>query len=157
VGGKHGPISLGKYVEIHETAMRALEAKGYVLDHDLRIERVAGGLLIEGRIHCPGGITVDVTKLVAILYGEGEAAIVQTKTYSYHAQLQDFGALLRYCGPHLDHNRYHHKHTFDVLAGDIEGTVGPVDEDTRPTLAEVITEACDWYFQHAHEVETRRA
>ena len=156
MGGKHSRIELGKYLEIHEAAMRGLEGKRYVLGHNLRIERVASGLLMEGRIECQGGIAIDVDKLLAILLGVGEGAIVQTTAYTYHVQLQGFGPLLRYCGPHIDHNQFHHKHTYDVLAGDIEGTVTQVDADDRPTLAEVITEACEWYFANAQQVEMRR-
>ena len=109
---------------------------------------------------CVGGIAIDVTKRLAILSGEddGDGAIVQTVSYTYHAQLEGIGNLLRYCGPidipdRPDHKPFHHKHTYDVLRGDVEGSVTEVDAYERPTLAEVIAEACDWYFEHAHEVE----
>jgi hypothetical protein len=127
MGGKHGPIEIGKYLEIHESAMRGLEAKHYVVGHDLKIEPAQRGLLMQGSIDCQGGITIAVTKVLGILSGIGAAARVQTTAYTYHVQLQGFGPLLRYCGPHddkahPDHKPFHHKHTYDVLAGDSEGT-----------------------------------
>jgi hypothetical protein len=165
VGGKHAPIALGKYLEIHETAMRRLERDNrYVLPEGagLTIERVDDGLLISGRIRCVGGIAIDVTKFLAILAGEGDSAVVQTVSYTYHVALEGLGNLLRYCGPHddvahPDHKPFHHKHTYDVLRGDVEGHVTEVDAEERPTLAEVITEACAWYFEYAQAIEALRS
>jgi hypothetical protein len=37
LAGKHAPIELGKYVAIHETAMRALVRDGHVVREDLRL------------------------------------------------------------------------------------------------------------------------
>jgi hypothetical protein len=163
VAGKHAPIELGKYIDIHGTAMRSLERDNYVLPggDGLGIERVDGGLLMSGRIVCVGGVTLDVTKLLAILSGEGDGAIVQTTSYTYHAMIEGLGNLLRYCGPHdtpehPDHKPYHHKHTYDPLGEEVEGHLEEVDPDSRPTLAEVISEACRWYFDHAEEIEARR-
>jgi hypothetical protein len=162
LGGKHAPIELGKYIEIHETAMRGLERDRSVFSDDLAFESVEGGVLLEGRIHCAGGILIDVTKALAIRGGEGESAIVQTATYTYHAQVEGLGNLFRYCSPHdteaqPDHNPFHHKHTYDLLAGDVVGNLTEVDAEERPTLAEVIREACAWYYENAEEVERRRS
>ncbi len=163
MAGKHAPIEVGKYFEIHAAAMRALERAGRVLRgcDGLTVEPVARGLLMSGRIQCAGGITIDVAKRLAILDGEGESAIVQTAAYTYHVMVDGLGNLLRYCGPHDDeahpgHKPFHHKHSYDVLRDDVEGTVATVDAETRPTLAEVITEACAWYYEHAAEIEVRR-
>ena len=158
MAGKHAPIELGKYVEIHGTAMRALERKRMVLPgggDSLAFDRTPAGLLIAGRIECVGGVAIDVEKVLSI-DGEGEGAIVQTISYTYHAQIKGLGNLLRYCGPHKDHNCFHHKHSFNLLTGDVVGTLDSIDEENRPTLAEVIEEACNWYFEHASEVESRK-
>jgi hypothetical protein len=165
VAGKHAPIELGKYLEIHETAMRCLERENrYVLPEGggLTIDRSDGGVLMYGRIRCVGGISIEVTKLLAILEGQGDRAIVQTVSYTYHVMLEGLGNVFRYCGPHDDgahpgHKPFHHRHTYDVLRGDVVGTVAEVDAEERPTLAEVIAEACVWYHDHAHEIETLRA
>jgi hypothetical protein len=45
---------------------------------------------------------------------------------------------------------------YDVLNGDLVGDWSEVDPEERPTLAEVITEACSWYYEHAAEVEAHR-
>jgi hypothetical protein len=76
--------------------------------------------------------------------------------------VEGLGNLFRYCGPHdddahPDHKAFHHKHAYDLLGGDVVGTVSKVDPEERPTLAEVITEACSWYYERAHEIEQRRA
>lgn len=160
VGAKHAPIELGKYLEIHETAMRSLERdKSYVLPggDGLGIERVDTTLLIAGRIQCSGGILIDVRKVLAILEGEGDTAIVQTVSYTYHALAEDIGSVLRYCSPHTDHNFFHHKHTFDALNGDVHGHVTEIETDKWPTLSEVICEVCKWYYDNATAIEAMRA
>jgi hypothetical protein len=138
--------------------MRALEREGSVLPggDGLVFDPAPQGVLISGRVQCAGSIMIDVAKRLTVLSGEGEMAIVQTVAYTYHAVVEDVGNLFRYCGPHADHNQFHHKHQYDVLSGDVEGTVIQVEADARPTLAEVIREACAWYYAHAEEVEARR-
>jgi hypothetical protein len=72
-----------------------------------------------------------------LLAGDGPNALVQTATYTYHVTVEGLGNLLRYCGPHddeahPDHKPYHHKHVYDVLRGDVEGTVAEVDPERAP-------------------------
>src|SRR5579864_9334737 len=125
MAGKHAPIELGKYLEIHQTAMRALERSGCILPggDGLAIEvGNPGRLLIEGRIRCVGGMAVEVTKVLAVLGDEGDRAPARTIAYTYHVLLEGFGNVLRYCGPHddeahPDHKPFHHKHAYDVLHG----------------------------------------
>jgi hypothetical protein len=111
LGGKHSPIELGKYLSIHQAAMGSLERDGRVLPggDQLSVQRVERGVLIEGRIRCPGGIAIDVTKVLAVLSGEGDTAIVQTVAYTYHVRIEGLGNLLRYCGPHDDEAHRDHK------------------------------------------------
>ncbi len=144
--------------------MRALERDGKVLlDGDgLTIERSGGGVVIEGRIQCAGGITIYVTKRLTVLGGDVGGDVVQTDSYTYHVMVEGLGNLLRYCGPHDDeahpeHKPFHHKHTYNVLRGDVEGGVSEIEPERRPTLAEVIIEACRWYYDHADEIEAIRA
>ena len=164
MGGKHAPIELGKYIEIHDAAMRSLERDKHVEPggDGLTLDHAARGYLMRGRIRCIGGILIDVTKLLEIQSGGGPTAMVCTSAYTYHVLLEGVGNVLRYCGPHdtpehPDHNPFHHKHTYDVLRGDVSGTVSEIDPDDRPTLAEVIGEACHWYFENAEAIERLRA
>ena len=147
---------MGRYLEIHATAMRTLERDGRVLpDGDgLTIEPVARGLLIEGRVHCAGSLIVEVWKLLAIAR-EGPVTTAQTTSYTYQVMVDGLGDLFRYCGPHK-HRPFHHKHTYDVL-GDDAGAWVKVDPEERPTLSEVIWEASECYFKHADQIEARRA
>ncbi len=63
--------------------MRGLERERHVLHDDLKVDPVARGVLMSGRIHCAGGITIDVTKLLALVDGMGDNARVQTVKYTY--------------------------------------------------------------------------
>jgi hypothetical protein len=159
--GKHAPVEFGRYFEIHSTAMARHERDGLVVAHDLRLIDVPIGVLIVGRIRCQADMLIDVDKILRVHSGEGQTAIVQTDSYSYHALVEGLGNLLRYCSPHNDaahpdHRPYHHKHVFDPLSGDAAGCVEEIEADEWPTLSEVIHEVCGWYFEHSSEVETRR-
>jgi len=145
--GKHGPNRWDRYVAIHDTIMDGYIRKGVVISHDLKWTRLDDNILLEGRIHCPGGIYIDVTKRIKILEGEGDGAIVQTVAYNYNVTLDEKGNVFRYDSPHHDHFKEHHVHRFDVLNGDTLGSVDFLEEeDQRPTLGEVIKEAANWYY-----------
>jgi len=164
VAGKHAPLDLAKYLDIHGKAMRELERKGCVAPDggkDLTIDLAAGGYLMSGRIHCVRGVKIDVTKLLAVRSYQDDRPVVQTTSYTYHTSIDGIGNVFRYCDPHAtpshpDHKPFHHKHTFDALGDGAEGEVSEVDEEERPTLAEVIEEACEWYYDHADAIEARR-
>ncbi len=143
--------------------MRRLERDGYVLPggDGLTIDQtVPGVLFMDGRIGCAHGMSVGVKKTLKILSGEGPTAVVQTTKYTYHVMIDDRWNVFRYCAPHDDlahphHKPFHHKHIYDPLCGDLR-EVASHESETWPTLGEVIDEACQWYFDHAAEIELLR-
>ncbi|MDX1530145.1 MAG: hypothetical protein R3362_01335 [Rhodothermales bacterium] len=142
--GKHGPNRLSSYIETHETVMGHLRRGGLVTGDEAALVYTAlfNAVGIKGRIQCPGPVHVDVVKRLAILSGAGANAVVQTAFYSNNAVLVSVGNVFRYDSPHRTHNRFHHKHEYDVLQGDHEGRIVRIDdEEVRPTLGEVVEEA----------------
>jgi hypothetical protein len=130
--------------------MDQLIRSGFALSDELLLDSDGmGGLFITGRIPCLGGIYIDVRKHVVCIGGEGGERLVQTAEYSYNVVLQGRGNIFRYDSPHIDHNREHHVHRYNVLNGDTDGAIEWIyDEEKRPTLQEVVLEAEEWYYAH---------
>ncbi|HKP75072.1 MAG TPA: DUF6516 family protein [Longimicrobiaceae bacterium] len=133
----------------------------FVTSHDLRVSSGGNYLTIEGDIHCAGGIVIEVNKRLEILAGEGAAATVQTAGYRYHVRLPGKGTIFRYDSPHPAaagvelpaHHPEHHVHRYDVLSGDVRGTIEIIyDIERVPTLREVIDEAAEWFYRHAEAI-----
>jgi hypothetical protein len=151
VSGKHAPNRFGKYIAIHETAMAKFRRKGLV-EGDTLVLKVAGSsyLLMTGKIHCAGGIIIDVDKTLEILdglsaskvlHGHADDALVQNIEYSYNARIVLPGrvvGLFRYDNAH--HPDEHHRHAFTWPDGR-RGTTTAVNPHEYPTLAEAIIEA----------------
>lgn len=147
--GKHGPNNLYNYLEVHHKAMGGHLASGFVL-----ADKVAFGSILprelyvlEGRIHCAGGLAIDVRKFLAVVDCEGAHEKVQTVDYKYHAHISDVRNVFRYCSPHDDHNKHHHVHRYDVFGNGkkIKPPTFLHEEDDRPTLGDVIKELHAWY------------
>jgi len=160
--GKHAPKRLDRYLAIHAAVMGHRQDEGFVLEDGLMLDRVPVGYRMSGSILCAGGLRVEVRKVLRIVSGEAATAMVQTVDYTYHATLDGFGNLLRYCSPHDDdahpeHKPYHHKHSYDVLGGDVVGSIEAIAEDDWPTLGEVLAELRDWYSTHAERIEALRS
>lgn len=150
---KHNPWRLGRYIDIHRTILEQFLRDGFVVSEDLSFERINGFILLEGRVHCLGGIYIAVAERLVIVQGEGTEAMVERAGYSYNVVLEGVGNIFRYDSPHTDHNREHHVHRYDVLEGDSQGAIDFIyDEEKRPTLSEVTEEARQWYYEHYDEL-----
>jgi hypothetical protein len=145
---KHAPNVFSSYQEIHETVMAQMRRGGFVVSDTLTFTPLPGSILLEGTIRCRGGIYIDVRKRLNVLDGEGANALVQTASYSYNVALEGKGNIVRYDSPHRTHRQFHHVHRYDVLEGNIDGTVERTPEDDWPTLGEVLREAEAWYYDH---------
>lgn len=153
-GDKHAPNRLASYIEIHNSVMAHLEARGFVVSNGLSIEPYGNrSMLISGEIECLGGISVTVHKVLTLLDGEGGNAIVQTTDYRYHAWLRGRGNILRYDSPH-PHRPHHHVHRYDVLSNDRAGTIYEVPAREWPTLGEVLHEIEGWYYENYARLES---
>jgi hypothetical protein len=157
--GKHQANRLGSYIADHQQIMQAfLRRADFVLEENLEFEAQGDGTFtLKGTVQCVNGIYIEVEKTLVILGGSGMSAKVQTTAYKYNAAIGKLGNILRYDSPHPTHNREHHKHTYDVLAGDTEGEVTFLyTEEERPTLGEMIEEVRHWFYDH-HDAVIRKA
>lgn len=150
--GKHAPIRLTKYLEIHEKAIRDLQGRGFLLDADLEISAQGNDFLtMGGTLYCAGNqIKVQILKQICL---SGDEPLAQTGQYAYTAVLSGIGNIIRYDSPHMDHNRFHHAHKYDVLNGDKEGTIDELSEDQRPTLAQMVDDLESWYYDNYEGIQ----
>lgn len=152
--GKHGPNNLRNYIEVHSSCMTNLENQGFVLRDDCNFELFRDLIVLAGRIHCLGQIEVTVKKLIEVLSGSGHACMVQTKQFSYHANIANGPNILRYDSP-VPHRNYYHKHRFDTFGSRREIEVVQIDsEEDVPTLGEVLTELQEWYCENVERIAT---
>lgn len=152
VSGKHGPNRLSSFLDIHAAVMSRYIDEAFVLEDELVIDPLGDNVIeISGLIRCAGGVVITVYKYIDIVRQEPEVW-VRTSAYSYNASLAGRGNIFRYCSPHLDHNKFHHRHNFDVFAGDVTGTVAQIDGDW-PTLGDVIGELRCWTSEHHSRLE----
>lgn len=155
--GKHRATYLSQFAKAHHNVLAQLVREGFVdEDHGLEFEAVPGGLVLEGILDCAdGAITVEVQKFVAYVL-EADDPLVETRSYRYHVALRGVGNIVRYESPHETHNRAHHVHRYDLLAGDRGGEVRFLhDEEDVPTLGEVIEEARQWYWTNLEALKER--
>lgn len=169
MASNHDPRRLAEYLDIHETWMERLRRDHFIVDDDLALDaNIVDGapqILMKGRIRCAGNIFIDVRKTLRVIDGEGDDALVQTVAYTYHARVDGVGDLLRYCSPHADHRKFHHKHTFDPFKGDASsysiddepGTCDATSDTNWPTLGEVLHEVRRWYFENITQLAERGA
>lgn len=160
-GAKHGPNRFDNYQSVHETVMQQLIKNGFVVLDGTVFSAGAGFILLEGRVECLGNIVVDVRKTIQVLSGDGPAALVQTRSYSYNVLIRGRGNLFRYDSPDLvptsatvEHHKYHHKHVYSLepLGRQVQ-VVLIENEDDIPTLGEVLREAEAWYYDHIGELD----
>jgi hypothetical protein len=63
------------------------------------------------------------------------------KTYSYtYAVSDDKGCLFRYCSAHPTHNKFHHKHVYDLITRQELKPPKKLDDEEVPHIDEVIDE-----------------
>ena len=152
---KHAPDRFGRWIADHQSMMQGYLARAYfVLSENLALTDVGGGhVALGGAVECVNGIYLTVNETLKVVDGEGMNATVHPVRYSYNAVIGKLGPLLRYDSGHGTHHKGHHKHEYDVLAGDTEGMVILLaNEEARPTLGEVIDEVEAWYYDHFDEV-----
>lgn len=136
--------------------MEQLRASGFVGADTLSFEELPGaaGIFLSGEIACKGCIVISVEKFLAVLNGEGAAALVQTEMYSYNAFVRGWHNILRFDNQHPHalypgHKDEHHRHDFDWQTGE-EFPDSPqwIGVEKWPTLSEVIREVEEWYWKN---------
>jgi hypothetical protein len=135
--------------------MERLVRGQFVLSDELRILGSPSGLEVSGSLECAGRIRIDVMEIWSITY-LGGVHHVSRDEYSLNASLGGVGNILRHDSPHPDHNREHHVHSFDVLRGDLHGSVELIyEEDRIPTLYEFVAHVEEWYYAHLGKLPSR--
>lgn len=129
--------------------MATLLEEGFAIQDDCRFTFLPRAVVLEGQVVCLGSVTLEVSKQLEILTGRGVAAMVQTRSFSYHAWVRGRYNIFRYDSAH-DHRRFPHKHIYDTFGFGKELDVTELtSEDDVPTLTEVIRELRDWYQANA--------
>ena len=134
--------------------MQQFVARGFVLSNELAFLPYGQGLfVITGDVRCLGRIILRVAKVLHVVGGDENNPLVQTVAYSYNAFVEGVGNILRYDSPHAEEHRpVHHVHRYDVLNGDVEGTVDEVPEDLWPTIGEVMAELESFYYENFNKL-----
>jgi hypothetical protein len=88
-------------------------------------------------------ILIDVKKIVEI-NPTSRRLTAKTYEYHYHARFKENGlGIIRYCSPHSNHNKFHHKHIYDSF-GKIKQTIR-VAQDSWPHVSEFFDEVINGY------------
>ena len=149
-GRKHQQVRLRTYLQTHGTVFNRFVTEGFILSNQrLEIDFDTDPPIMEGEIECVCGLRITVTKVFTVERQKGKDPLIRTEAYSYNVSLSGIGNVFRYCSPHPDesipHHAHHHRHRYDVWAGDESGTIDVIrDGETVPTLGEVLEEARRW-------------
>lgn len=112
---------------------------------------------LAGTVICIDAVTIDVEKELVVLDGRGRNARVQTRKFRYHAWVRGVHNILRYESGHKTHRRHPHKHEFNTFGDGRESSVTDLhDEDSIPTLGEVIREVQEWHAANASRLKRLR-
>jgi hypothetical protein len=150
--GKHGPNRLANYLEVHEAWMRALLDEGFVVEDRCDFIFLPSVILLQGTITCLDDLTIEVEKEIAVLGGRGMTAEVRTRKFRYHAWIRGVHNVFRYDSVH-GHRPYPHKHVYDTFGTGLElEVVQLADEDSVPTLGEVLRELQTWYTENVGRI-----
>lgn len=145
---RHGWNSLEGYLNAHHGNMRDFQDHFVVVDG---VEILLSGpeaIQMEGRLHCKGGLFLDVRKTIQM----NERRRVRAVLYSYHAGVagEPERTIFRYdnAHPHPGHPDAHHKHCFDFETWIEIKPPQWIGHAGWPTLRDVIEELYEWWSEH---------
>jgi hypothetical protein len=135
-----GSSAFQLWEHVSTTVDRALrDFEHFIEREDVQPLAAAAGVKWEGRIHCAGGIVIEVFELQETGTVRGRPA-VRTVSYSFQVCVptRAVAELFRYDNSHRypGHPSKHHKHETDEHGGE---SVSPTDGP--PTLGDVLREA----------------
>jgi hypothetical protein len=146
---KHAPCRPEQILETQLAQIDRLRAEGFVLFPELSVHTLEKIVIVGGYVRCEGGLYLQVHQHIVPVARTAHSELAVVGEYSYKGVLQGRGTIFRYDSPHADHNREHHVHEYDVLAGDKSGTVRFLySDDEIPTLPEALRLLQRWYFEH---------
>lgn len=143
---KHGWNTLGNYLSIHRRVLEQYQA-GNPNPKIYNERRLTDSYLsldvFDVRITSKKGNVIKVKiEKDAEVNTTGKRPTVKTTDYSYHAYYHDGRNIIRYCSPHPDHNKFHHKHDY------INGKVNPpvrIAAENVPHVSEFFDELINNY------------
>jgi hypothetical protein len=130
-------------------------ASGFVCEHTLIFERLAGLYTLKGEIACLGNIVIAVNKTIEILESDSDDDLVQTSEYSYNASVRGAKSFLRNdnAHPHEGHADSHHQHELDWRTEtNLPGSPRWVGVEGWPHLSQFIEAVRAWYWSHRDEL-----
>jgi hypothetical protein len=128
--------------------MARFVAEGFVVDDGCDFTFLPRSVFLDGTIRCLGEIQIEVEKDIAMLSGVGLKALVQTRSFRYHAWIKNGNNILRYESA-CDHRALPHKHNFDTFGSGLETSVTEIETSVGvPTLGAVIRELQRWHDSH---------
>jgi hypothetical protein len=134
---------------------RLLEG-GFVVEDQCEFSFPPDLVLLTGQIACVDQISLDVLKRIEILSGSGPSAIVQTKSFRYHAWVRGAHNIFRYCSPH-GHRPYAHKHVYDPFDDGREGEMKELRKEADiPLMSQVLEELQAWHEANIERLKELR-
>ena len=133
--------------------MSQLYAHGFIQRDTLQWETTPPAMRLCGEIACLGNIVIGVQKILLVLDGQGDDALVQTVYYAYNASVRGYGNIFRYDNNehYSEHPDAHHRHDFNWRTG-AQRNNSPRWTGEWPTLGEFIEKVADWYQVNRDEL-----
>jgi hypothetical protein len=147
------PVSVNRYLAIHQGKMNAMYADGIIKSDDLVFEFADDPVVtLIGTVRFGTKVALRVKKFMLIEWHDRSDCLV-TKRYSYQCHIvgQSKSEIFRYDNyhddqPHEGHAGPHHVHIFDPPGREVLGSPFEMKEEDRPLMDEIIREA------HRHSV-----
>jgi hypothetical protein len=117
---KYGRNTWDNYLKVHESVLKKYVKHFVSQNVTYKIEKITENYYtmeierLEIKTHAQNTVWVKIEKDIDVQAG-ATRKIAKTHAYSYHCWIKNGEKkkdLIRYCGPHLDHNKFHHKHDF---------------------------------------------
>lgn len=145
---KHDWNSLENYLSIHDKILRIyakfmLQPKHYALITRTDFFYILECKDIRLRTYKGNTVRVDIYKEIEVDPSNKSKQRARTSGYSYGANRPhpNGAPLIRYCSPHFDHNKYHHKHDYTKTPP----TIVEVSQDEWPHVGEFFNEVLQNY------------
>ncbi len=141
MSNKHGWNTWENYLRVHESVLRKYQANfispapkySVIKFTEYYYQLTLKNLELKtrkGTVVC-----INIEKDVEVRPG-GTKQVARTEGYSYQAWLKGGRNLVRYDSPHVNHNKFHHKHDYLYLPKDVL----PVKNDEWPHVSEFFDE-----------------
>ncbi len=142
---KHGWNTWENYLRVHERVLKDYSSNIITSNPLYKIERVTENYYtlelskIEVMTVKGNPVFIKIEKDIVIKEGVRKK-LAKLYSYSYHAwSKSSLKNLVRYCSPHTEHNKFHHRHDYSVSP--MKTT--RVNDDEYPHVSEFLQEVID--------------